>query len=827
MYSLNQIAAIVHAHICEISPVTVMEKEIIEHLLLDSRRIFNPKHALFFALSGPNHDGHLFIEQAYQSGVRNFVVSKTDHFKGLGTRFLMVNDVLDALQKLVTLHRNQLNLNVIGITGSNGKTIVKEWLHQLLHNNYRIVRNPKSFNSQVGVALSVWQANEHHNLGIFEAGISKPGEMEKLQHMIQPEWGIFTNIGDAHSAGFESLQQKVREKLILFSESKHLILSSDHHTVFNEAKAFVAHRPYLQLHTWSWHRDANLQVLNVAETRKGKRINALFDSEEIEVEIPFKDPSSLENAMHCWLLLLLMGLPEAKIRSGLLNLHPIEMRLQQTEGIHQIQLINDYYNSDLASLVIALDFLARQQMNAKKTVILSDLEQTDLPPAKLYRRVAKMMNDRGIERLIGIGPNISSMNFVFKCKDKIFFKDTDSFVEQIPGLPFGNETILIKGARSYSFEKIGRKLQKQSHETTLEINLSAMEQNLDYFRSCLKPTTKIMAMVKAYSYGSGSHEVAKMLQYKKVDYLAVAYLDEGISLRQAGISIPIMVMNTDALQFDVLYDYKLEPAVYSLEQLKALADYHQNSGVESISLHLEFDTGMHRLGFEEKEIDGIMEVLKENTGLTVSSVFSHLAGSDEKVHEAFTQRQISLYNQIVKKLSKALLYPFLKHILNSAGILHYSNAQMDMVRLGIGLYGIDPTVTYNKNLRTVSTLRSYISQIREVHANEGVGYGLHSKSRNKRNIATVAIGYADGLNRHLSQGKGYFLVNGKKAPIAGNVCMDMTMIDVTGIDCKSGDGVIIFGEKPSLTNISKILKTIPYEILTSVSQRVRRVYVQE
>lgn len=798
----------------------------ISGFITDTRKSGISNSSMYIALIGPNFNGHHFLSEAYQLGVRAFMVSDKISSPFPDAVYIQVTDTLKAFQKLAAHHLKSLKIPVIAITGSNGKTIVKEWLYQILNPYYNLIRSPKSYNSQIGVPISVLRTEKYHELGIFEAGISQKGEMKKLASVLHPKYGIFTNIGDAHSTGFTDIQQKIDEKLKLFESADFLVYCKDH-SLLDKAIQTWSKSHKTKPVSWSLKTHADLAVYQVEESRKGKKLSAIYQNKVITLEVPFKDPTSIENVMHCWLMALELGLANDKIKPSALQLSPIDMRLFQTDGIGDTQLIHDYYNSDLTSLEIAIDFLSRQQIKPKKTVIISDLEQNDLTPAKLYRKVAKLLMDKKIDRVIGIGKQLYKLQFVFKNSEKIFFEDIGSFINAFHSLSWNHESILIKGARSFRFEQIGRMLQRRQHETRFEINLSHLESNYNYFKSRLKEGTKIMAMVKAYSYGSGTHEVAKMLQYKHVDYLAVAYADEGVHLRRAGIQSPIMVLNATAEQFSLMEEFQLEPVIYSFGILEDLIHALKSATITAINIHLEFDTGMHRLGFDKNELKPLAALLTSASGLKVISVFTHLASSESGEGVEFTNVQTATFDTICRQLKKALGYKFIRHAANTGGILNHPEAEFDMVRLGIGLYGVHPSGGQIKELQSVGHLISFISQIRTVPAGDGIGYGSLSPANTDRKIATVAIGYADGVDRRLSCGKGYFSIHGLKAPITGNVCMDMTMIDVTDIPCSEGDEVVVIGEDPSLESIAKIAGTIPYEILTGISERVKRVFIQE
>lgn len=798
---------------------------IIESISTDSRNITRVSDCLFVAIKGQHFNGHKYIDDVCKMGLKYFLVSEKPVLLPDDTVFLLVKDTLRALQKIAANHLSHYNLTKIGITGSNGKTIVKEWLFQLLQQNFSIVKSPKSYNSQLGVALSVLQTDVHHNLGIFEAGISEKGEMSYLQKIIKPDIGIFTNIGDAHAAGFSGIKEKIKEKLTLFKTVNTLIFCADHSMLSREIAAYFKDKK-VKLLSWSLKDNkADISVFDIEKGRNGCKIKATFQGEIYEFVIPFSDPASVENAMHCFATGLALHLDAGTLKKRISQLLPIDMRLRQTAGINSTQIVHDYYNADLTSIEIAIDFMTRQQVYSKSTVILSDVEQNDLPPAKLYRKIAGMLKHRNCNRLIGIGENFTKMGFVFHTPEKHFFKTTNDFLDQLHTLEWNNETILLKGARKFGFERIARKLQEQKHQTYLEINLNNLEQNFNVMQKKLPTNTKMMVMVKAHAYGSGNIEVAKLMQHKHADYLAVAYPDEGVNLRKAGIVLPVMVLNSRAQDIDVLTDYHLEPVVYSIELLQELLKESGLKTLNKLKIHLEFDTGMHRLGFDASQVQQVVSLLKPSgSSVQVASVFSHLAASEDSGEKKFTLNQIKQFGQLATILGKELGYTPIRHIANSGAILHYPQAAFDMVRLGIGLYGVDPA-GLNKELIPVGRLVSYISQIREVMPGDGVGYGRHSVSDKKRKIAVVAIGYADGVDRRLSQGKGYFIVNGKKAAITGNVCMDMTMVDVTGIECFEGDEAEVFGN--NLHEIAALCNTIPYEILTGIPERVKRIFIHD
>ncbi|MBI3500879.1 MAG: bifunctional UDP-N-acetylmuramoyl-tripeptide:D-alanyl-D-alanine ligase/alanine racemase [Bacteroidetes bacterium] len=823
----------------------------IRHLLIDSRSISSPETSLFFALKSERNDGHKFINDAYKKRVRNFVVSELPHDIALlvEANFILVKDTLSALQHLSANHRKKFNIPVIGITGSNGKTIVKEWLYHLLQEDKSVVRSPKSYNSQVGVPLSVWLTSEEHNIAIFEAGISKPDEMENLEPIISPTVGLITNIGQAHDENFLNPKQKIREKLKLFVHANTLIYNRDNLKLNEEIIANPVIKK-INLFTWSRKSKANLQVGKVTKEGNETELQGVYNNDFIRIRIPFTDDASVENAIHCWAMMLFLGYPNKIIAERMTRLSPVAMRLELKEGINNCSVINDSYNSDLGSLAIALDFLNQQKQHPKRTLILSDIFQSGKNEDELYKEVAQLVKEKGVNKIFGIGEAISRQQKQFET-EKTFFKTTDAFLSQYNGNIFSNETILLKGARAFGFEKISQVLQQKAHETVLEINLNALVHNLNYYRSKLAGGTQMMAMVKAFSYGSGGFEIANILQHHHVDYLAVAYADEGIELRKAGITVPIMVMNPEEASYDAMIKNDLEPEIFSFRVLKLFEDAVKRrsptptlpvregasikvlpngedlGGAVRFPIHLKLDTGMHRLGFEEKEVNELAVRIGNSKYLEVRSVFSHLAGSDESAHDEFTRQQIKKFGEMSEVIRSRFDYSILRHILNSAGIVRFPGAQFEMVRLGIGLYGIGANETEQAQLKNVSTLKTTISQIKNIPAGESVGYSRKFIAKKEMRIATVPIGYADGLSRRLSNGKGKMIIAGKPAPIAGNVCMDMCMLDISAIQCAEGDEVIVFGEQNPISLIAKDMDTIPYEVFTGISRRVKRVYFHE
>lgn len=827
IYSIQHIASIIN------SKAVVNTDVSIEHLIIDSRTVLFPERSLFFALKGPRRDGHSYISELYQKGIRYFVVSETPAPEEYpGAVFLQVTDTLQALQFLAAWHRKQFSIPVVGITGSNGKTIVKEWLSHLLENTYQIVRSPKSYNSQIGVPLSVWGMNDTHQLALFEAGISQSGEMEKLQRIIQPTIGIFTNIGEAHSENFMSLRQKVNEKLRLFANAEVLVYCKDYPEIHEAVATLWQQRNKekanpLTLINWSMVSEASLQVLTVYKEDGRTDITAVWKDSEQQISIPFTDNASVENAIHCWCLLLHLGVPSKMIAEKMLGLAPVAMRLELKNGINHCSIINDSYSADITSLKIALDFLQQQRQHTRRTVILSDILQSGKSEKDLYQEVAHYLQQRGINRLIGIGERISVHQSLLKQDTSLetsFYPSVEAFQKDFPHLVFRDETILLKGARVFEFEEINKLLEQKLHQTILEVNLTTLVHNLKIYQQQLSAGTKLMVMVKAFAYGSGSFEIASVLQYYKTDYLAVAYTDEGVELRKAGIHLPIMIMNTDESAFDALVRYNLEPDLYSVKLLHQFEAYLKKQGIQQFPIHVELETGMNRLGFSEADLPELLAILKGNS-FKVQSVFSHLVASEDPSQDAFTKEQAAMFAAMSHQIQSIVNYPILKHISNTSGISRHPDLQMDMVRLGIGLYGVDKS---RPELRQVSTLRSTVAQIKHLKADETVSYGRRGVLLRDSVIATIRIGYADGYPRRLSNGAGKIWVKGKLAPIIGSICMDMTMIDITDIpDVKEGDDVVIFGNELPVWQLAQWAQTIPYEILTGVSQRVNRVYVEE
>lgn len=794
--------------------VQVSKDREVRFLFIDSRKPEAREEAVFFAIKGLRHDGHRYLKSLYALGVRQFVVEQMpDNGQDFSeANILLVPSSVLALQQIVAHQRRSFVLPVIGITGSNGKTITKEWLAQMLSQDLVVVKNPGSYNSQVGVPLSVWQIQPYHQYGIFEAGISKPGEMELLEKVIQPSLGIFTNIGSAHDEGFESQNEKIREKLMLFKHVKKLIYCQDHSAIHNLVQA-------LNIPSFTWgERDADVVI-----KAYGGLLLITYQGQQRSLSFQYTDHAAIENVSHCIAVLLYLNYSFDMIQHALQALRPVSMRLELKEGINHCMVIDDTYNNDLAGLEISLQFLMHQHQRAKKSLILSDILESGLAPEDWVQQVAQMLKKISLYRFIGIGESLSRYKDIFPSTSR-FYTSVKEFESEFKWEEFQDEVILVKGARLFQLETIVKRLQRRVHGTIMEIDLGAMIHNLNFFRSRLKPATKLMVMVKAFAYGSGSNEVANLLQYHRVDYLGVAYADEGIDLRKNNITLPIMVMNPSEESFESLLRYNLEPEVYSFKIFHSLIRFLQG---KPCTIHLKLDTGMHRLGFEPNDIDELILLLNANKNIHVASVFSHLAGADESAHDGFSRTQVDTFTKEADLITEAIGYKPLYHVLNSPGILRLPEFQFDMVRLGIGLYGVDPTEARDAGLRPVASLKTIVSQIKNIDTGETVGYGRRGVAMQPMTLATIAIGYADGFNRAFSRGVGKVMVNGRRAPVIGNVCMDMTMIDVTGIPVKEGDEVIIFGNDLPINEVAQFIQTIPYEILTNTSERVKRVFVSE
>lgn len=797
----------------------------IEQIFFDSRLIVHPINGIFFALSGNQKDGHTYIADAYHKGIRTFVVQHPiQQYKDINQ--IIVDNPLQALQNWARIHRQQFNIPVIGITGSNGKTIVKEWLNQLLWKNFNISRSPKSYNSQFGTAISILQLNQENNLGIFEAGISMPNEMEKLEEIIQPTIGVLTKIGNAHLENFKDEEQLIREKLKLFTNVDKLVYNIENeqlHQIISDDE----HLSKIDKITYGYTDSALVQIKEIIQEETNTKISILHNQEVFTFSIPFQDDASIKNSLICLTTLIGLNIDYKQYKSNFSELLPIEMRLEIKEAINNSIIINDSFNSDLNSLKIGLNVL-NQQKKARKTLVLTDILQSNLSDQELYQQTAELVNPYHFTEIVLIGDKISNYKDLFQSYVRSY-KSTDEFLEQFKTQNVYDEAILLKGARPFQLEKIAEELETRSHDTVLEINLQNLIENIKTYRSLLKPTTKIMCMVKANSYGVGSFEVANVLENNGVDYLGVAIADEGKELRKAGISVPIIVMNPEQSSYSTVIEYQLEPEIYSFRVLDLFVKKLKEKQISRpYPIHIKLETGMNRLGFHESEYDHLIETLKQTPQVYVQSIFTHLATADMQDEKEYAQYQFNRFDNGYKILSEALDVKPIKHCLNSPGIVAYNDHQYDMVRLGIGMYGYSEYSDFmNKKLKPVVQFKTIISQISELKVGETVSYGRRFKAERNSRIATLPVGYADGIRRSLGYGKGKVGVNGKLAPITGTICMDMLMIDVTDINCKEGDEVIIFGSYPTLADYTKDLDTIPYEVLTSIALRVNRVYYKE
>ena len=837
-YTIEKIATLIGARRYGHADATVC------WLLTDSRSLCFPEQTLFFALRTRRNDGHRYIDDLYRRSVRSFVVEQlpddyADHYPD--ANFLKVPSAMAALQRLAERHRDEFSIPVVGITGSNGKTWVKEWLYQILMPTMKVTRSPKSYNSQIGVPLSVWLMNEQTRVALFEAGISEPGEMQALHDIIQPTIGVLTSLGTAHQENFRSMEEKCMEKLLLFQDAEAIVYPSDDDTVSR-----CIRRSGYRGERIGWSRfdkRAEMYVSDVRQQGTTVRVSYVYRGTEGSYELPYTSEAAIENSVTCVATALRLGLAADAVAARMPQLEPLAMRLEVKDGQRGLTLINDSYNSDLQSLDIALDFMQRRpdHQGRRHTLILSDIYQSGEQPSELYAQVSALAQKRGIDRFIGIGPDISSAQDAINIGQKWFFASVDQFVQSGVFRSLHDEVVLLKGARSFGFEHITEMLEQKVHETILEVNLGAVVDNLNHYRSLMRPDTKIVCMIKADAYGAGAIEIAKTLQEHRVDYLAVAVADEGVELRRAGITQNIIVMNPEMSSFKTLFDYDLEPEVYSFRLLEALIHAARQQGITGWPVHIKLDTGMHRLGFGvtpapsatgedgPTEIDRLIDVLRHQSAVIPRSVFSHFVGSDSEDFDQFSARQFELFDAASRKLQSAFTHKILRHICNSAGIEHFPERQLDMCRLGIGLYGVEPlsSKTGANPLQCVSTLKTTILQIRQVPKTDTVGYSRKGKLTRDSRIAAIPIGYADGLDRHLGNRQGYCLVNGQKAEYIGNICMDVAMIDVTDIPCEEGDQVEIFGRNLPVNQLSEQLGTIPYEVLTAVSNRVKRVYFQD
>lgn len=819
-YSLQHIADITHASISG-----KMEAQGIDQIAYDSRKISSAKNTLFFCIKGKNHNGHLFIEEAITKGVSAFVIDeKIDANHYPNAIFLNVENTLLALQKLAQYHRSQFKHEVIAITGSNGKTIIKEWINQLLASHFLISRSPKSFNSQLGVPLSILEMETFHNLAIIEAGISEKNEMAKLASIVQPTIGIFTLLGEAHQQNFSSLKEKLDEKLKLFESTHTIIFPSDNPLVYESIHSQFSTK---KLISFGKNDGATFQIVEQVSTESNTSVHVVFNGKKIELQIPFSDQASIHNALCAFVAGATILENPTTLSSKLQFLNPVNMRMQLIAGAENTLLINDAYSSDLTSLDIALDFMDKHAEGRKKTLIVSDMEQAGYPEEVLYNKIIDFATNHGVSKIIGIGSKISAFQSSFLQESK-FYSNTPEAIENIKPNDHSGEIILIKGARKFEFEKIISALEDKTHETVLEVNLDALAQNFHHYKSKLSPNVKMMVMVKASGYGAGAVEVARVLEFCKADYLGVAYVDEGIALRQSGVSLPIMVMNSELNALDRMIEFNLEPEIYSERSLVAFADaLNKTNRKESYPIHIKLDTGMKRLGFEPYQISNLIALLSEHSNLHVKSIFTHLAATDNPTHDAFTNSQLNAFEEMAVQIENAIGYSAIKHAANTSGIERFQRAQYNMVRLGIGIYGVSNDTEEQSKLHTVGILKTTISQIKKLKIGESVGYNRNFIAKEEMQIATIPLGYADGLRRNLSNGNWSVKVNQSLCPIVGNVCMDMTMIDVSNANVSEGDEAIIFDDADSLNRFAKACHTIPYEILTSIPSRVKRVYIGE
>lgn len=820
MLTLSQIKDICHPLHCRL----VNENTEIEFLAFDSRNVLIPQRTLFFAIATAKNDGHHYIPELWEKGVRNFIITRpvAEFTQFPDANFIQVENAVTSLQEIATHHRRQYDYPVVGITGSNGKTIVKEWLGQMLTPEFHVVKNPNSYNSQIGVPLSVWQMKDRHNIAIFEAGISQPGEMEKLAAVIQPTIGILTNIGAAHKEFFHDNEEKLKEKSKLFKSCQKIIYNSDNQLIDN----YFKHNPEFKDSTISWGHQADadyhIDFINTTGLHTIVSLNGQL------IEIPFTDAGSIENAMHASVLMLYLGFPFPEINQKLEHLPTLSMRMEMIEGINNSVIINDTYSLDMSSLRIALDFLNAQTQMIRKTVIISDFEQAGNLTSEDYQRIYKLLINKRITRLIAVGDGFFAHRAVFDFPEQSFYHSTQELLDNLNNEPFNQEVILLKAARSYRFEKIVAALQYKTHQTVMNVNLPALIHNLSYYRSLLKPETKMVAMVKAQSYGLGDVELINELVYHHVDYLAVAYTDEGIRLRKRSITKPIIVLGAEAHSFEAMIDYRLEPEIFNFHYLEVLANLlAHHTDIQSFNIHIKLDTGMHRLGFDEADLPRLVDFVQQHPQLRIRSIFSHLAAAEDPAEDDFTRGQIALFDRMSSYLISRFNYPILRHILNSAGISRFPEAQYDMVRLGIGLYGFSSVPQDKAQLQNTVTLRTVVTQVKTIPANETIGYNRTYKTLHDSKIAIIPIGYADGFPRELGNGIGQVYVAGQLVPIVGKICMDMCMVDVTGLEVKEGDEVIVYGDPHPLDKVAASINRIPYELMTGISKRVQRIYVKE
>lgn len=827
-YSITEIA-----NVLELTSERILDEDaIVSQLLTDSRSLTSPGETIFFALRTDAGDGHNYIPDLFDKGVRNFVVA-SDYFplpECSGANYLAVESPLEALQTLATFHRRRFReLPVIGITGSRGKTTVKEWLYQLLKDDYRIVRSPRSYNSQIGVPLSLWEIDNNTDLAIIEAGISTTGEMDNLQVMIRPTIGIITNLGSEHNDGFASMEQKAQEKAKILYNCESVVYCADDPLVTHTIAPLVESGVATEM-SWSRnHCEAPLQVESTDRDEKSITVHYSYDGEASDVTIPFTADRDLDNAIICLAVLLQLGLNRDVIAERMAALTPVGTRLNVIEGVNNCTVIVDSYTSDYYSLTPALNFMTRRAGNRPCTVILSDLATESYSGDELYIRVSELLKTKRVNRLMGIGKEMCRYRHYFDDLPQArFYNDTQEFMGDFAKGDFDDETILIKGDPRFGFSQIIDLLEAKQHMTVMEVDLNALAHNFKFFKSLIKPSTKTIGMVKASGYGAGSYEIAKTLQDCGCDYLAVAVHDEGVDLRKASITMPIIVLNPNGVNYKAMFQYRLEPELYSIEMARDLIKEGKRYGVKAFPVHIKIDSGMHRLGFTLEQLPELIELLKSQDTITPASVFTHLSVADEPDQDAYTQAQFDYYDKCAELLQQSFEHYIMRHVLNTSGIVRFPERQYDMVRIGIGLYGIRTLFDGSENaLKPVSALRSIIISIKDWPAGTTIGYGRRGVLERDSRIATVTIGYADGFDRHFGNGAVKMWVNGKLCPTVGTVCMDAVMIDVTDVPCKVGDTVEIFGEHVPVEQLSEARGTIPYEILTSVSPRVKRVYYRE
>ena len=813
-YTTKQIAEITQSQL-------IGDKNLhVQHIAFDSRNIYSVIKTAFIAINTTTNTGEKYIPQAIEKGIK-IIISENFYSEYEGITWIIVEDSVKFLQDLAKYHvEKNTQLNTIGITGSNGKTIVKEWLYQCLWNEMPTVKSPKSFNSQIGLPLSLLQISNKHQLGIFEVGISKPSEMAVLEDIFSPKIGILTHIGTAHSSNFKNEEQLIEEKILLFKNSETILFNGDNVLVYTIIKDIY---PDKKLISFGLENRNDVKIISNPENLQ-EEIKVQYFSEEFSFPANQRDEATLTNALALVCVMKELGFSNEKIVDKINALKAVEMRLESVNGIHNNLIINDSFNLDLDSLIIAFQFI-KQYNKPEKTLILTDIIDVKEDEFSLYNKVADLTNEQNFSQVFLVGTQISRFQEKFKAKT-YSFKKTKELIESQQLEQLENQLILLKGARIFEIEKVKQLLELQKHDTVLEINLNAILHNINVHKALLKPETKICAMVKAYSYGLGGYEIAEFLQHHHIDYLGVAYADEGVDLRKNGITTPILVMNPEQGSYDIIIDYNLEPEIYSLRVLELFTTQLQLKGIQrKYPIHLKIETGMHRLGFKENEIEELLEILKKYN-VKVASIFSHLSSSDIPEEREYTMYQIETFKRISEKIISGLDYRPLRHILNSSGITNYTDYQFDMVRIGIGMIGISPTPEIKSQLQNAVTFKTVISQISEVKKGDSIGYSRKYKAEKDTRIATIPVGYADGIPRLIGNKNGFVSIHKQKVPIVGNICMDMLMVDLEKLPAKDGDKVIIFNENPSLEEFSKYCKTIPYEVLTSISRRVKRIYIK-